>query len=150
MTASDADKSELREQVRKNRSRFVKGLLVSLGSISVALGVLGVLLPLLPTTPFLLLAAACYARSSERFYVWLMTNRLFGQYIRDWRENRGIPIATKIWVITVMLGTMGTTAIFFVPLAPVRLLLLVIAASVSIYIWRQPTRIECELEEDTA
>ena len=120
------------------------------GSIFVGLGVLGVLLPLLPTTPFLLLAAACYARSSERFYVWLLTNRLFGRYIRDWRENRGIPLVTKIWVIALMVGTMAATAIFFIPLMSVRLLLIAIATSVSIYIWRQPTKRVDHYEKDTA
>jgi len=123
---------------------------VCAGSICVGLGILGVILPLLPTTPFLLLAAACYANSSERFYVWLLTNRIFGQYIRDWRENRGIPLGTKIWVIAIMVGTMSVTAVFFVPLMPVRILLITIAVSVSIYIWRQPTKVEEHYEEDIA
>lgn len=140
----------LRNEVHESRSGLVKGLLVCAGGICVGLGVLGVVLPLLPTTPFLLLAAACYAHSSERFYVWLLTNRIFGQYIRDWRDNRGIPLATKIWVIAIMLATMAATAIFFVPLMPVRILLIVIGASVSVYIWRQPTKVVERYKRDTA
>lgn len=149
MEATNNDTNSLREQVHENRSVLVKGLLVCAGSICVGLGVVGVLLPLLPTTPFLLLAAACYARSSERFYVWLLTNRLFGRYILDWRQNRGIPLRTKIWIIALMVGTMAVTAIFFVPLMPVRVLLIVIATSVSIYIWRQPTKSADHYEKDT-
>ena len=149
MDTVDHDNDSLRKQVHESRSRIVKGLLVFAGSICVGLGVLGVVLPLIPTTPFLLLAAACYAHSSERFYLWLLTNRMFGQYIRDWRENRGISLAVKIWIIAVMVGTMGVTAIFFVPLMPVRIALFVIALSVSIYIWRLPTKSADQYEKDT-
>jgi len=133
--------------VHASRSRIVKASLIAAGSTCVGLAVIGIVLPLLPTTPFLLLAAACYAHSSERFYVWLLTNRFFGQYIRDWRENKGITLATKIWVIAIMLATMAATALFFVPLMPVRVLLLAIGVCVSIYIWRQPTK---SMTEDTA
>lgn len=150
MECTDNDTASLRGLVHVNRSRLVKGTLVCVGSFCVALGVVGIIMPLLPTTPFLLLAAACYAHSSEQFYVWLLTNRLFGHYIRDWRENRGIAVATKVWVIAVMLGTMGVTAIFFIPLMPVRLLLFAIGMSVSYYIWRQPTKSVEHYEEDTA
>ena len=69
---------------------LIKIILISVGSLSVLLGILGIFLPLLPTTPFLLLAALCYSRSSERFYQWLVTNRWFGEYIRNYREGRGI------------------------------------------------------------
>jgi uncharacterized membrane protein YbaN (DUF454 family) len=148
VASADRDTESLRSEVHESRSRPVKGMLVASGTGCVALGVIGVALPLLPTTPFLLLAAACYAHSSERFYIWLLTNRLFGQYIRDWRESRGIPLSTKIWVIALMLATMAATAIWFVPLMPVRLLLLAIGASVSVYIWRQPTKSLKDYERD--
>ena len=78
-----------------------KALLVAAGSVSLALAVLGVFLPLLPTTPFLLLASACYVRSSERLHGWLMGNRLLGPYIRNFKERRGIPLRGRI--ITVVL-----------------------------------------------
>ncbi|HEX8119145.1 MAG TPA: YbaN family protein [Pyrinomonadaceae bacterium] len=78
-----------------------KALLVAAGSVSLALAVLGVFLPLLPTTPFLLLASACYVRSSERLHGWLMGNRLLGGYIRNFKERRGVPLRAKI--ITVVL-----------------------------------------------
>ena len=78
-----------------------KALLVAAGSICIALAVLGVFLPLLPTTPFLLLASACYVRSSERLHGWLMGNRLLGGYIRNFKERRGIPLRGR--VVTVVL-----------------------------------------------
>jgi uncharacterized membrane protein YbaN (DUF454 family) len=78
-----------------------KALLVAAGSLCIVLAVLGVFLPLLPTTPFLLLASACYVRSSERLHGWLMGNRLLGGYIRNFRERRGIPLRGR--VVTVVL-----------------------------------------------
>ena len=78
-----------------------KAVLVAAGSVCLALAVLGIFLPLLPTTPFLLLASACYVRSSERLHGWLMGNRLLGGYIRNFKERRGIPLRGR--VITVFL-----------------------------------------------
>lgn len=131
---------ELRHQVDESRSGVVKGILVVCGTLCVGLGILGVLLPVVPTTPFLLLAATCYANSSERFYVWLLTNRFFGQYIRDWREKKGLTVATKVWVIFVLATTMGLS-MYFAPLMPVRVGLGVIGVGVSVYIWRLPTKV---------
>ncbi len=137
---SDRSTAALRTQVHVTRSRLVKGLLVVVGTVSVGLGVLGIVLPIVPTTPFLLLAAACYAHSSERFYVGLLTNRYFGAYIRDWRDKRGLTLATKLWIIFVMAVTMGASALFFVPLVSVKIFLGVVGTGVSIYVWRLPTK----------
>jgi uncharacterized membrane protein YbaN (DUF454 family) len=72
------------------------------GTVFVGLGVLGAILPLLPATPFLLLAAACYVRGSERLYNWLMNNRYLGTYIRNFREGRGMPVRAKVIAITLL------------------------------------------------
>ena len=138
----------LRGEVHESRSRLVKGVLVAAGTVSAGLGVLGILLPVVPTTPFLLLAAVCYAHSSERFYVGLLTNCYFGQYIRDWREKRGLTLATKLCIIFVLAATMGVSAVFFVPLMPVKILLGIVGACVSIYVWRLPTKPKDSVEED--
>ena len=74
----------------------MKYLLIILGSICLALGVIGIFLPLLPTTPFLLLAAALYFRSSEKLYQWLIQQKHLGSYIRNFREYRAIPLRAKI------------------------------------------------------
>ncbi len=72
------------------------------GTISLGLGGLGVFLPILPTTPFLLLSAACYSMSSERMHHWMLSNRLFGSYIKNYQEGRGLPLRTKILTIPIM------------------------------------------------
>lgn len=72
------------------------------GTISVGLAILGAVLPLLPATPFLLLASACYVRGSERLYSRLMTSRFFGAYLTNIRERRGIPFKAKVYTLLVM------------------------------------------------
>lgn len=83
-------------------NRAKKAVLVAAGSLCVALAVLGVFLPLLPTTPFLLLASACYVRSSERLHGWLMGNRVLGGYIRSFRERRGIPLRARVTTVALL------------------------------------------------
>jgi uncharacterized membrane protein YbaN (DUF454 family) len=79
-----------------------KAVLVAAGSLCLALAVLGVFLPLLPTTPFLLLASACYVRSSERLHGWLMGNRMLGPYIRNFKERRGLPLRARVTTVVVL------------------------------------------------
>jgi uncharacterized protein len=116
-----------------------RALWVVAGSLFLLLGVLGAFLPVLPTTPFLLLTAACYARGSRRFHHWLLHNRLFGGYIRDYLEGRGIPLRTKIWSMVMLWGTIGYT-VYRVDVLPMRLMLPLIAIGVSIHVLTKPTR----------
>lgn len=83
-------------------SRMVRALLWIVGSISLALGIIGIVLPGLPTTPFILLAAACYAKASPRLHAWLLNHRLFGPMLRDWEANRSLTRRTK----TIAVGSM--------------------------------------------
>ena len=119
---------------QKKPNKFVRWLLIAAGTVSVILGVLGIILPLLPTTPFLLLAAASYAKSSDKFYNWLINNRFFGSYIKNYREGKGIPLRVKISAITFLWITILITAIFFIPVIAVKILLIAIAAGVTIHI----------------
>ncbi|WGO84748.1 DUF454 family protein [Arsenophonus apicola] len=80
-------------------------LLIILGWISIVLATFGLLLPLLPTTPFLLLAAWCFSRSSPRFHHWLLYNSWFGKYIRHWQQHRALPKGVKIKLIIIILFT---------------------------------------------
>lgn len=113
---------------------FHRWLFVVAGSVSVGLGTLGIVLPLLPTTPFLLLAAYCYAKSSERFYTWLVTNRYFGEYILNYREKRGVPMKIKVYTLILLWATISFSAFYVVSLIWVRVLLMIIASGVTIHV----------------
>jgi hypothetical protein len=117
----------------------MKKLLIIVGFLSVGLGFLGIFLPLLPTTPLLLLAAFCFANSSERFHRWLLHNRLLGPYIRDYLEKGGVSLRAKITAISLIWISIGYCAAFLLENTYLRILLLVIAAAVSIYLLRLPT-----------
>ena len=109
--------------------------LIIAGTLLVGLGIIGILIPVLPTTPFLLLAAACYARSSQRFYHWLLNNRWFGNYIKNYIQRKGVPLKVKILAITWLWITIGCSVIFVVQAFLVRLILILIAVGVSIHIF---------------
>lgn len=113
--------------------------LVSAGSVSLGLALLGIFLPLLPTTPFLLLTAACYVRSSERLYNWLITHKQLGPYIRNYRDGNGIPVKIKIIGVTTLWASMLFTIIFVVPLIPVKILLALIGSYFTWFILKQKT-----------
>ncbi|MFO7536232.1 MAG: YbaN family protein [Kiritimatiellia bacterium] len=113
--------------------------LTSLGTACVATGVVGMFLPLLPTTPFLLLAAFCYARSSKKFYVCLTTNRWCGEYIRNYREGRGISRRHKVATLALLWLTIGYTAIIAISLWWVKLVLFGIAGAVTLHVTRIKT-----------
>ena len=85
----------------------MKIFLTILGIVSFALAVVGLFLPLLPTTPLLLLAAWCFVRSSPRLYAWLMDHPKFGPYIRNFRENKAIPLHVKVVSVTLIWLTIG-------------------------------------------
>ena len=88
---------------------MVKSLWIIGGTLCVGLGALGVLLPVLPTTPFLLLAAYCYGRGSERFHHWLVHRSWLGSYIRNFQSGRGVPLKQKVFAITLLWLTIGAT-----------------------------------------
>lgn len=124
--------------IQPSRHRSVRYLLLSIGWLSVALGVIGIFLPVLPTTPFLLLAAACFVRSSRRFYLWLVTHRHLGPWIRDYLEGQGIPLKGKIYALLLMWSSI-TLSCYLVPLPWARAFMLTSAVLVSVYILRQKT-----------
>lgn len=116
------------------------GLLVICGTLSLLLGAVGIFFPVLPTTPFLLLSAACYARSSVRLHSWLLNTRIFGSYIRDYQEGRGVSLRHKIAALVLLWLSIGYAAGFAVSRTWLRILLLGIAAGVTIHLCKLKTR----------
>jgi uncharacterized membrane protein YbaN (DUF454 family) len=116
------------------RTTAKRRLLIGAGTLSTGLGIIGIFIPILPTTPFLLLAAACYMRSSERFYQWLINNRVFGAYVRNYIEGRGMPVRIKIFTILLLWLTIGLSIIFGVQNIVIRIVLICIAVGVTAHI----------------
>lgn len=106
---------------------------IILGSIALGLGTLGVFLPLLPTVPFLLLSASCYLKGSPRLYKWLLSHPYFGKIIKDYKENKVIPVKAKVSTIF-LLWLSISISIFLISILWVRILLLIIAIGVTIHI----------------
>ena len=124
---------------RQARSPVLRYLLFVCGCVSVVLGVIGIFLPVLPTTPFLLLAAACFARSDKRFYLWLVMHPKLGPWVRAYLDGQGLPLKGKVWALGLM-WTSISVSMWIVPLFWVRIFMLISAISVSIYILKQKTR----------
>lgn len=123
-----------------HRERVIRAFWVTCGTLSLVLGIIGIFLPLLPTTPFVLLAAACFARGSEKFHHWLITHKRFGPLVRDWQAHRSIPLRAKCLALAMMWTSMGTTA-WLLRARPVSsLTLLAIGLAVTIWMLRLPTR----------
>ena len=107
---SDPDKNI--HVARETSNPVLKAFWIIAGTIFVVLGAFGVILPGLPTTPFLILAAACYIRSSQRLYDWLIANKTFGPYLKDYREGKGIPKRAKKIALIMMTIFVGYAVIF--------------------------------------
>ena len=121
-------------QKKKMQSAILKKLLIIAGTFCVILGIIGIFLPILPTTPFLLLAAWCYARSSDRFYNWLINNKWFGSYIKNYREGKGIPIKVKLLSIALLWLTILFSIFFIIDNNYIKIILLIIAIAVTTHI----------------
>jgi len=124
-------------------------LLIAAGSVFLGVGMVGVIVPVLPTTPLLILAAICYGRSSRRCYRWLLTNPLFGRYLDDYLHGRGVPWKVKAVTLVFLWAVIALSAVVFVEMLWLRILLFVIAASVT---WHVATlkgqrSSECERRE---
>ena len=124
---------------KKAKNRITRFLLIICGSFSVAFAVLGIFLPLLPTTPLLLLAAYCFGRSSDRIHNWLINNKLFGNYIKNYQAGKGIPLHSKItailsmWLVLIASGVWGTDLLI------IRIVLFLAGTGVTIHLLRMPT-----------
>ena len=126
--------------VQRPLSPPVRWLLIAAGWLSLVLGLIGILLPVLPTTPFVLLAAACFARSSARFHTMLLRHRAFGPLLTEWEQHRSIPRRTKLWAIALMSLTLGSSIVFFVQPIGLKWALAAMGVAVAAWIWRIPSR----------
>jgi len=124
---------------RRRPSRLKKAIFIVAGTISLGLGTVGIFLPILPTTPFLLLSAACYYKGSERMHRWLLNNRLFGSYIRNYKEGKGISHAGKVFTIFLLWITICLSTLLMVNNYIVQIVLFAIAIAVTIHVITLPT-----------
>ena len=137
------EQKSLADEVRAMPHRHtipVRLLFAVLGTLFVLLGVLGIFLPVLPTTPFLLLATACYARSSRRIYHWLLHHPHFGPLIREWREHRSMPYRAKRKALLLIALSFGVSIVFFVSGWPAKLAMGVGGMLLAVWIARIPSR----------
>lgn len=112
----------------------MKTLYIILGTLSLILGILGIFLPLLPTTPFLLLTATLYFRGSPRLYNWIMNHKQLGPYIRNFRENKAIPLRAKIFSVSLLWITILYCIFFVVPHVWLKITFFLIASGVTYHI----------------
>ena len=119
--------------------RAKQAVYLIIGTLALVLGAIGLFLPVLPTTPFVILAAACYLRSSKRMHAWILQSRLFGETIENFQAGRGLKRATKIRALVLMWATISISAFFFVDQLIFRGAMFLVAAGVTVYLLRLPT-----------
>lgn len=125
---------------RLHASRAMRVAFIALGMIALALGIAGVVLPVLPTTPFVLLAAACFARGSQRFHSWLLAHPLFGPIIIEWNEYGSIPWRTKIVAIVLMSTTLTVSIVLFIEPRWLQAALALLGMLLATWLYRVPSR----------
>ena len=127
-------------EVRKHRSLTVRWLFALLGSVFMALGIAGIVLPILPTTPFLLLAAACFARASSRIYHWLLNQPILGPIILEWRRYRSMSYRAKRVALTLIALSFSISILFFVPYWQAQVAMGVAGVVLFAWVYRIPSR----------
>ncbi|MEA3545950.1 MAG: YbaN family protein [Thermodesulfobacteriota bacterium] len=125
--------------IQKQLNPALRWVLLLVGFVAIALAIIGILLPVLPTVPFLLLALGCFARSSDHFYAWLLDHAHLGPLVRPFLQGNGIPRTSKLKAIALIWISMTLSVLFFLETLWVRVCLLVIALGVTIYLLYLPT-----------
>ena len=120
-------------------SPWMRGLYMTLGFIALGLALLGVFLPILPTTPFVLLAAGLFARGSETLHHYLLRHRIFGPIIQDWNEHRSMPPGIKPWAFG-LLALSFIVSISVIAIIWLKLVLLALGVTLALFLWRVPVR----------
>ncbi|QGH34231.1 DUF454 family protein [Gracilibacillus salitolerans] len=116
---------------------FKRSLWIIGGSLSLVIGLIGIIVPILPTTPLVLLAGFCYGKSSPRLHKWLVTNKYFGHYLADYKSGKGVPIRIKVFAVSIVWISVLFTLVV-IPLFLVRIFMLGIAVVVTLFIFTSP------------
>jgi len=120
--------------VGKIQNKFLRAAVMVSGILFMVLGITGIVFPILPATPFLLLAAWCFMKTSDRLYHWLMTNKLFGKYLKNYMEKLGIPVKIKVFLLTLLWLMVAYSVIFIFNLIYINVALLIISLIITIHI----------------
>ena len=115
------------------KNRILRSLLIFCGFFFSFLAILGAILPLMPTTPFLIVAAACFYRSSERFYHMIMYNKYFGHYLRDYKSGMGIPLRIKIMALIFTWTSTLVSVFIFIPYLWLEILVVVVNLTITVH-----------------
>ncbi len=124
---------------RIHDSRLIRGIFLGVGILSLALGLLGIFLPILPTTPFVLLSAGCFARGSQRLHDWLLAHRIAGPIIHEWQVHRSMPPGVKPWAFAMMAVSFGSS-IAWMDSAWHRVMLAALGLALAFMLWRVPVQ----------
>jgi uncharacterized membrane protein YbaN (DUF454 family) len=134
------DKTEKKSNPSIIKNPVIRIVVLIFGWFFVFLALLGAILPLIPTTPFLLAAAACFYRSSDKFYHWIMTNKLFGHYLQDYKAGHGIPLRVKIMALSFSWLSTIVSILFFIPWLWLKILVFVISSAITVHLLMIKTR----------
>ena len=140
MTQNEIANTEAPQNNPPSRTILGRIMWIAAGTFFLMIGLIGIVIPLLPTTPFLLLAAACYLRGSRRMYNWLLENRIFGKYLKDYYEKKGVPMRVKIGSVIFLWCTIGLSIMIIGDLI-IGIVLVIVAAGVTLHIASLKTRI---------
>jgi uncharacterized membrane protein YbaN (DUF454 family) len=119
--------------------KMIRGIYIIVGTIALIIGAIGLFLPVIPTTPLVILAAACYYRGSDRLHTWILSSRWFGETIKNYQEGKGLTRNTKVRAISMMWAMILISAWFFVSSLFIRVAMICVAIGVTVYLVRLPT-----------
>ncbi|UCD00575.1 MAG: YbaN family protein [Promethearchaeota archaeon] len=134
MNKNSEKKQRAKDSKKVKKKKIINRLIFLGGFISLILGIIGIPIPIIPTTPFLLLASAAFAKSSEKFNRWLLNNKILGAYIKNYREGKGLPLKIKVITLSLLWIMILVSMFFLMDLLWVQILLICIAIAVSIHI----------------
>ena len=122
-----------------NSGGFLRGVYIVVGTVALIVGAVGLFLPVLPTTPFVILAAACYYRGSDRLHKWILNSKWFGETIRNFQAGRGLTRGTKLKAISMMWAMIIISTWFYVNGVSARVAMFCVGVVVTVYLVRLPT-----------